>query len=177
MVERKEKVGYGQWNSTYFGIYFKNFGHIPKAAIRLEKCVITIFGAYGQKAKVSYVCVCVVDMKEREGVCICVWQQQELKYVIFVLFQNLLCRNLTNFAPKLSVSLKKKKDELRMVVWARGTGLAKRFIVHCPYVSGYKSAITSQAAHEFRLTFCVANLTGKLRTLMNFFCMDAYCIH
>lgn len=122
------------------------------------------------------VCVCCGYEGKRGSVYMCVTATRiEICYFCFI--SKFIMQKPHKFRAQTFSFFKKKKDELRMVVWARGTGLAKRFIVHCPYVSGYKSAITSQAAHEFRLTFCVANLTGKLRTLMNCFCMDAYCIH
>lgn len=118
------------------------------------------------------------EQKYRTCVCLCVWRERESECVyvpdsnknwnIFVLFQNLLCRNVHKFRAQTFSSFQ-KKDKQRLIVGARGRGLAKRLRAHCTHVSGHKSAITSQAGHEFHLAFCVANLSGKLRTLMNCF--------
>lgn len=159
MMERKGKVRCGQWNSTYFGIYFKNFGHIPKSAIRLEKFVVTIFVCPRPKSKsIVRVCVCVYEERERASVYMCLTATRIEIFLFY--FKIYYAETFTNFAPKL-LAPSKKKNKQRLIVGARGRGLAKRLRAHCTHVSGHKSAITSQAGHEFHLAFCVANLSGK----------------
>lgn len=103
MIERKGKVWSGQRNSTYSSIYFKNFGHIPKSAIRLEKFVITIFVCPRQKSK-SIVRVYVCVYEERESVH--VWTATRIEIFLFY-FKIYYAETFTNFAPKLFVSPKK----------------------------------------------------------------------
>lgn len=117
MIERKGKVWSGQRNSTYSSIYFKNFGHIPKSAIRLEKFVITIFVCPRQKSKsIVRVYVCVYEERERVYMC---GQQQELKNFCFI--SKFIMQKRSQIS-RPNFSFLPKKDMLRLIVGARGTG-------------------------------------------------------